>query len=229
MSMSGWVQRFLAYPLAFFLPPSCVACHGLLPATEPIGVCPDCWPKLPFWRQDLISMPLLDAAIDAYYAPFVYEEPVSQWIKALKFYDRTELTAVLAQFMVSAYPQHHAQDAGLPPLVVPVPLHRRRLRQRLYNQSALLARRVARHNGGVYAPLAMQRVKHTLPQSRKTRRQREQLTAKTFAVRQNVLGRRVILVDDILTTGTTATACAQALKQAGACRVEVLTAAYVPP
>lgn len=175
-------------------------------------------------------MPLLDAAIDAYYAPFVYEEPVSQWIKALKFYDRTELTAVLAHFMANALPrQTVAGTEALPPLVVPVPLHRRRLRQRLYNQSALLARWVARHNGSVYAPLALQRVKYTLPQTRKTRRQREQLFAKTFVVRQNVLGRRVILVDDILTTGTTATACAQALKQAGACRVEVLTAAYVPP
>ncbi len=204
-----------------------MACHAVLPATEPMGVCPTCWPTLPFWRTELVPPPRLADNIDAFYAPFLYEDPVKHWIKALKFHDRTELAAVLADFMVNTLPAR--ASSGVAPLVVPVPLHRRRLRQRLFNQSALLARFIAQKNQAVYAPLVLSRVKYTTPQTRKTKRQRLQLTVNVFQVQQNVLGRHIILIDDILTTGTTAAACAKALKRAGASRVDVLTAAYVAP
>jgi ComF family protein len=179
-------------------------------------------PGLPYWDTALEPVPQLPRGVDSFAAPFLYHDHVRDWILMYKFNDRTELVSVLATFMVPALPK--VTD----PLLVPVPLHKSRLRWRLFNQSAMLAATLARHTGAAWAPHALHRVQKTKPQIRQTRKQRQRLSNKAFrAEEKDVRGRHIILIDDIWTTGSTARACAAALKKVGAKRVDVVTIAYV--
>ena len=114
-------------------------------------------------------------------------------------------------------------------VLVPVPLHRTRLWQRGFNQSALVARELSRRLGIPADPLALRRVRRTPPLKGMSPLQRRRTVAGAFKVRDKgaVAGKTVILVDDVLTTGSTAEACARTLKRAGAARVELVSWARV--
>lgn len=118
-------------------------------------------------------------------------------------------------------------EKGSVEIVVPVPLHRRRLRKRGFNQAHLLGRGVAGQDGIVLDGRVLYRRRSTQPQTGLSRRQRHKNIQGAFAVRrpQRVDRRKVLLVDDVFTTGATAEACARALMEAGAARVDVLTLA----
>jgi ComF family protein len=115
------------------------------------------------------------------------------------------------------------------PVLVPVPLHRARLWQRGFNQSALVAREIARRLGIAADPFLIRRIKRTPPLKGMSPLQRRKAVAGAFKVpdRSAVEGRTIILVDDVLTTGSTAEACARTLKRAGAARVELVSWARV--
>ena len=117
-------------------------------------------------------------------------------------------------------------------LVVPVPLHRARLFRRRYNQAALLAYAVGRAARRPVLPDGLRRLRATASLGDKTAEERATEMDSAIAVRRNrlarIAGRRVLLIDDVLTSGATANACAAALKQAGAAGVDVLVAARVP-
>ena len=105
-------------------------------------------------------------------------------------------------------------------VIVPVPLHSRRLRQRGYNQAALLARQLARVTGLVLNEGLLVRTTDTLPQvETSSRSQRRDNAQGNFRCEQDVSGLKAILVDDVATTGSTLSACAAALKSAGAATV----------
>ena len=114
-------------------------------------------------------------------------------------------------------------------LLVPVPLHRTRLWSRGFNQSALVARELSRRLGISTDPLALKRTRRTPPLKGMSPLQRRKTVAGAFRVRDKaaVAGKIVILVDDVLTTGSTADACARTLKKAGAARVELVSWARV--
>jgi ComF family protein len=114
-------------------------------------------------------------------------------------------------------------------VLVPVPLHPRRLRARGFNQSELLARELARRAGRPLVCGALVRRADTPPQTGLPAARRRANLRDAFAVRRRgaVAGRTVVLVDDVLTTGSTARACARALRQAGVSEVRLLTAARV--
>jgi len=147
-------------------------------------------------------------------APFRYEPPISDWIKALKFGERFELARGLGRLF--------RRFAGFLPeadLVVPVPLGKKRLRARGYNQSALLARFMF----GRRPSEVLLRIKDTLPQAELSEKERRKNVKGAFAIRPevDVSGRRVVLVDDVLTTGATVEECARVLLGAGAAEVSV--------
>jgi ComF family protein len=149
-------------------------------------------------------------------------------VHELKYRGRRRLAARLAEELLATSSAQAvlARNAVL----VPVPLHPRRRRERGFNQSELLAAELARRLHLEVAPAALVRRKDTPPQAGLSAAARRRNVAGAFAVRRRaqVAGRVVVLVDDVLTTGATSLACARMLKEAGATEVRLLAVARVP-
>ncbi len=198
----------------FVTEPCCVRCGMPFRHAGQGGlanVCDACTQYPPPWRQGRAALR--------------YDAQARRIILPLKHGDRVELASALATHMarVGATLLREAD------WVVPVPLHRRRLLTRRYNQSALLARAVARMGSRSLLVDALVRTRSTVSLVGKTRRERAQIVAGAFAIRPGreaaIAGRRVLLVDDVLTTGATASACTLALLAGGATRVDLLVGA----
>lgn len=160
-------------------------------------------------------------------AACVYDEHSRDLILAFKHADRLELSPLFTRWLTrAAAPLLDETDA-----VVPVPLHWSRLISRRANQAAEIARPLARVTGRAYLPAALIRVRPTPSQGGKSARGRMQNVKKAFAVPEpqarDVRGRRILLVDDVLTTGATADACTKALIEAGARAVDLAVIARV--
>jgi ComF family protein len=158
---------------------------------------------------------------DAAFAYGEYEGALRKLIHVFKYGGVAPLARKLAPMLSGALPLEQRFD-----LIVPMPLHWRKRLQRGFNQSDLLARHVSRRTG-IPVANALRRRKSTAPQAGLTRAQRRTNVAGAFEVsgRKDILGRHVLLIDDVLTTGATASACSAVLKRAGASRVTVLTLA----
>lgn len=227
----------------FLVPPLCVACHAPLASHD--ALCSPCWSRIDFIRAPLcdrlgLPMPydtggiMVSAAAAA--NPPVYERAravarfdgvMRALIHDLKFRDRHDARRLFGRWLAEA----GADLLRDPDVLVPVPLARWRLFGRRFNQAAILASEVARQTGVATDPLVLRRTRRTPPQVGLTRDQRQRNVAGVFAVAPeraaSIGGARVVLVDDVITTGATAEACARALKQAGAARVDVLCLALV--
>ena len=144
-------------------------------------------------------------------------------ILAFKHADRTDLVEPIVALMARVAAPI-IQDVDL---VIPVPLHYRRLLSRRYNQSAMLAQRLARMHGVSYAPLILLRHKVTETQGGKSRAARRRNVQGAFRVaekhRPHLRDRRVLLVDDVMTTGATVEGCTRTLLRSGAASVDVIT------
>ena len=157
-----------------------------------------------------------------------YDAHARRRILPLKHADRTDLARTLAPLMARA----GAALLREADILVPVPLHRARLFQRRYNQAALLARALSRSSGLPTIPDALIRIRPTTALGDKSARERMEEVGGAFALRPAraaaIAGRRILLIDDVMTSGATADACARALLDAGAGAVDVLVAARVP-
>ena len=166
-------------------------------------------------------------AFDRARAACVYDDASRGLILKFKHGDQQPFAPLFARWIArSAAPLLDQADA-----VVPVPLHRLRLLSRRFNQAAEIARPLARDAGLDYLPDALIRTTHTTTQGGKSARGRRLNVRKAFAVgeagRRRIKGRRILLVDDVLTTGATAEACARALIEAGARAVDLAVVARV--
>jgi len=160
-------------------------------------------------------------------AACLYDDAVRDPILKLKHADRPDLAPLFALWIGRAARELVAEADA----VVPVPLHPMRLLKRRYNQAAEIARPLARREGLAYLPDALIRRRATESQAGKSGSGRRRNVAAAFEApahrRHLIEGKRLLLIDDVMTTGATADGCARALKQAGAARVDVAVVARV--
>lgn len=242
-SLKHFAASALALPARMLFPPVCAGCQRHV--AQPGVLCAACWPSLRFLEKPwcaVMGTPFihdmgegfLSAEAIADPPPFArsraavaYTGVARRMAQALKYSDRPELAPWMARWMMRAGSELIA-DAEV---VVPVPLHWRRFFLRRFNQSAELGRAVARLSNLPFAPSAVRRIKITRQQVGLSSREREDNVRGAFAVpaeqRIAVEGRRVLVVDDVYTTGATVSALARALMRAGATAVDVLTFARV--
>jgi len=154
-----------------------------------------------------------------------YAGPVSRVLQQFKYEQAIWLKGDLCELLAGCL---HADLQGqVFDLVVPVPLHSSRLRKRTYNQAALLAKGLGRRIGIPYMNDVLARDRDTSTQTELNAREREDNVAGAFTVKKDawVKGRRILLVDDVMTTGATINACSHVLKTAGVVDVQALTVA----
>ena len=224
------------------LPPQCLACGTAV--DTPGALCAGCFSAFTFITAPLCrvcgvphSSPATDDLIcgaclrerpdyNRARGVFVYDNASKGVVLKFKHGDRTDAAVHLARWLQRAGADL-ITDADV---IVPVPLHRWRLLWRSYNQSALLANALGRLTGKPVIPDALVRAKSTPSQGRLDRTARRRNVAGAFRVHRpkGVAGKRVLLIDDVLTTGATVEACTRALLADGAQRVDVLVLGRVP-
>jgi len=242
-SVGAALGRALAACADVIVPPCCLVCRARVSAHHLL--CAACWREVHFIKPplcDVLGIPLPFATGERTVSAAAVANPPA-WGRAravahysgamrtlvhqLKYADRHDARTLLGRWLA---------DAGrelLPGIdvIVPVPLNRLRLILRHFNQAAVLAGELARQTGVPMDPLLLSRSRATRSQVGMTREQRRRNVAAAFRVaerrRARLAGRQVLLLDDVLTTGATADACARTLKRAGATRVDVLTLAMV--
>lgn len=166
------------------------------------------------------------AEISRIVSALLYEYPVDRIIAGAKFRQRLDFAAALGSLLADYLGSPVGVPAAeLPDIVVPVPLHRRRLAARGFNQAAEIAAPVARRLGLPLCINACNRIRHTVEQTSLTGRARRRNLGGAFAARKKLAGLRVAIIDDVLTTGATAHAVAEAVMQIGAGDVQIWTVA----
>jgi ComF family protein len=242
----SWGWRAGRALLDFLLPPACLCCDEAVDA--PGQMCRDCFRRMSFISEPMcqccgvpftvphqggISGVCTDCEeaprpFGRARAPFRYDLQSRPVLLAFKYSDRPELALALAPHIVRVGAELLA-DADV---LVPVPLHRQRLMARRYNQAALLAQAVSRLSGVPVLLDALLRQRATVSLSGHDAIGRSRILRGAIAVRPSrfpqISGRRVVLMDDVLTTGATVATCAEVLLDADAASVDVLAAARVP-
>ena len=225
------------------VPPVCLACQRPLGSHD--ALCAACWRQIRFIRPplcDRLGLPLpfdtggvmiSGAALkdpppyDRARAVAQFDHVMRELIHKFKYADRLDARALLGRWL-AASGQELIVDADM---IVPVPLHRWRLLRRKFNQAAILAREVSRTTGVPYEPSLLTRTKNTRQQVGLSEAERRRNLSGAFHIGKRaaarIVGRNVVLVDDVITTGSTIGACARVLKRAGAARVDILALALV--
>lgn len=237
-------MRFLSTLFQFLLPPQCPCCEKLL-GEGPLRVCSDCLSEIqwihppicsicgaPFISQEIEDHPCGDCLTQPKYftmarALGIYEGTLQKAIHDWKYKGKTDLTLFFGEWMkegLNRYWNLLSFD-----LLIPVPLHPQRLRQRGFNQSLLLVKELNRHSGIPFQKALLLKEKPTPPQVDLKGVEREKALKGVFKVvgEEKLLeGKTILLIDDVYTTGATVNECAKILLKGGAKRVDVLTLAH---
>lgn len=201
----------------------CQGCRRELPLNR--HCCPRCALPLPD-RQNTLCGHCLSSkpTIDHSLIPFRYAEPIDYLIGQFKFAANLPLGRLLSQLWLT----HVDATAVQPELLIPVPLHSRRLRERGYNQALELAKPLARQFGIPIDHHSCERVIDNPPQAGLKKQQRKRNIRGAFKLRRTLEARHIALVDDVVTTGSTVTELARLLKRSGVERVDVWALARTP-
>lgn len=229
----------------FFFPPQCSICGQPLGKNPIDRPCPSCLSQMKIFSpprcprcglgfytsagQDHLCSACLTEDWDFARARALgpYEGWMAEVISRFKFRGAARLARPLGTLMAEY------EDAEFPfsefDLLVPVPLHRQRLRERGFNQSLLLARRMAKVHSLPVNATVLQRIRHTQPQTELSGPERKKNIRQAFAVTRSagIVDKRVLLIDDVFTTGATVQECSKTLLKAGAKQVDVFTLARV--
>ena len=236
----GWYRQ----AIRFLMPVSCIGCERPLTVDPVPFFCRQCWNSImpitgptcsrcdqPFvssastsWTPNhqchncLEQMPAYQRA----WTLFPYLPPLRDAICAFKYRGKVALAKPLASLIIKVLPKELDID-----LILPVPLHPSRLREREFNQSLLLADQLARHLSRPVLATNLRRIVGTSPQFALSRQERMRNLRQAFAVHKPdaLVGHRLLLIDDVFTTGTTLNECAKALLKAGARSVSAVTLA----
>ncbi len=229
MKLNNWLANIQDW----LLPRLCPACGE--PTGQGLELCPGCDRALPILHHacprcaipyehpdtqgECGACQKRPPAFARTIALYRYAPPVDHFIRELKFHRQLGLARLLGMQMA----QRLLTEAQRPDLILPVPLHRARLRERGYNQALEIARPVARVLGAPLDYFSLVRVRTTAPQTGMTLTARRKNLRSAFRLRDpaTVRGRRVALVDDVMTTGSTVQAAAQCLRQAGVETVDI--------
>jgi ComF family protein len=243
MSLAPALRKSASWLLDAILPPRCLKCGEIV--ADPGSLCGQCWPALRFLGDPCCACcglpfefemgegslcaactadrPLYSRARSA----LAYDDASRELVLRFKHADRIDGAATFAGWMARA----GAELVAAADIIAPVPLHRWRLVRRRYNQAAILANAIGRSRGKLVVPDLLVRRRATASQGHLGRGQRQRNVAGAFALHprraQVAAGARILLIDDVLTTGATATACARALRKAGATDVDLLVLARV--
>jgi ComF family protein len=238
MQFTSAVSRLFRSVLDFALPPRCGGCGAIVDEVD--SFCSDCWRKLEFLGPggcNRCGLPLKATdmetcaaclakppRLDRIRAAVAYGEISRSIAMRLKYGRKVALARTMSRYM-----QPLVGELSSEALFVPVPLHRSRLWRRGFNQSAIVAKELSRRTGVPVALDALRRTRPTPPLKGLNMRQRRRTVAGAFRAERvaELRGRIVVLIDDVLTTGSTANACARALKRAGASRVDLISWARV--
>jgi ComF family protein len=224
-------------------PPLCITCGAVLEEHAPLPFCPPCTAGIPFIQSPLCprcGIPFPAAEGDDHLCgeclaterPYAVARAVGRYEKTLltaihlfKYRGKIGIGEVLGRIMADF--AGGQWDMTVFSLIIPVPLHRKRLRERGFNQAVILARQIATRFSLPLDFMTLRRERFTAPQVGLGREERTTNVRMAFAVRkpEKLAGRRILLVDDVTTTGSTLTECASVLTQAKAESVAILTLA----
>lgn len=246
MGLSQIGQKIRAFSGALsglVIPNTCLTCDAFVDKHG--GCCSTCWSKLRFVTEPIcpvLGSPFsldmgenfLSAEAISNPPPFdrlrtvlLYDELAGRIVSSVKYGDRADLLPWMARWMDVAG-KELLEDADL---ILPIPLHKSRLRKRRFNQAGELARHISKTRTVSFEPSHLVRRKPTRQQVGLSETQRERNVAGAFVVPEtskiHIKGRRIVLVDDVYTTGATAKAATRALKRAGASNIDVLVFAKV--
>jgi ComF family protein len=235
-------KPFLQVVLGFLFPPLCHVCRKFIPDAGYLLICPTCHERmLPIASPLCVicGLPFIGAGgdhtcgeciashhhFDAARAALVYEDASRDLIHSFKYRNKTHLRRPLALLTIDRLSEFVRLRA--PDLIIPVPLHRKRLRSRGFNQAVLLGEIFASHWEIPMDRHNLRRIRWTEPQVNLSAQKRRANVKGAFSIQNpdRVNGRRVLLVDDVLTTGSTVEECALMLKTVGAVDVTVITVA----
>lgn len=241
--VSRFGDRVAGAILDLVLPPRCPSCRVIVAVDG--SFCADCWQALDFLTAPMCACCGLpfpydvgDGALcadcaaeppayDTARAAVAYNDASAALVLGLKYGDRTHLARVMAAAMARAAADALADS----PLIVPVPLHTRRIRTRFFNQAALIASALGKSSNAPVGLGALVRVRDTPPSRGMSRAARFDNVRGAVRIadstRNRLRGARVLVVDDVMTTGATVEICARILKRAGASRVDIVTFARV--
>jgi len=232
------------YLLDITLPPRCPGC-GIVQLQDN-ALCQKCWEDVNFITDpqcNLCGLPFEinvtsenkcasclthPPAFDKARAVFVYNDASKRLVLNLKHGDRLDIVGAISGWMMRVGSEFFEEDA---PIIIPVPLHRRRLFKRRFNQAGEISKSLSKKSGVSVELDLLKRIKNTIPQGYFSAAKRRKNVTGAFAidskVKYKLKNRNIILLDDVITTGATAGACSKVLKNAGAAQVHVLCLARV--